>query len=48
MGELKKNILVLAYIRYSSHAQDEGNSVAAQSSCIEKYAEANGMEVENY
>lgn len=48
MNKLKKTIYVLAYIRYSSHAQDDGNSVAAQSTCIEKYAEANGMVIENY
>lgn len=45
---IKEKELAVAYIRYSSHAQDDGNSVAAQSSCIEKYAETNGMEIENY
>lgn len=36
---------VVAYIRYSSHAQDDGNSVAAQISCITEYAEHHSMEV---
>ena len=45
---MAEKLLVLAYIRYSSHVQDNGNSVAAQSCCIEKYAETNKMEIENY
>ena len=36
---------VVAYIRYSSHAQDDGNSVAAQISCITEYADRHNMEV---
>lgn len=43
-----KQIKVLAYIRYSSHAQDDGNSVAAQTTCIEEYAKAHEMEIESY
>lgn len=39
---------VLAYIRYSSHNQDEGNSVAAQTTTIEKYTSSHDMEIENY
>ncbi|WP_407377851.1 recombinase family protein, partial [Methanobrevibacter sp.] len=39
---------VLAYIRYSSHNQDEGNSVAAQTTTIENYVSSHGMEIENY
>lgn len=39
---------ILAYVRYSSHNQDEGNSVAAQTTSIEKYAQEHNMEVENY
>lgn len=31
---------IIGYIRYSSHAQDDGNSVAAQTTCIEQYATA--------
>lgn len=38
----------LAYIRYSSHNQDEGNSIAAQTTTIENYAESHNMEIENY
>lgn len=39
---------VLAYIRYSSHNQDEGNSVAAQTTTIQNYADTHDMEIENY
>lgn len=39
---------VIAYVRYSSHAQDDGNSVAAQISCITEYASLHNMEIENY
>ncbi|MDE5765341.1 MAG: recombinase family protein [Ruminococcus sp.] len=39
---------VLAYLRYSSHNQDDGNSVAAQTTSIEKYVQEHNMEVENY
>ena len=39
---------VIAYIRYSSHAQDDGNSVPAQINCITDYAETHNMEIENY
>lgn len=39
---------VLAYVRYSSHAQDNGNSVAAQTTCIDEYAKSHDMEIENY
>lgn len=38
----------LAYIRYSSHNQDEGNSIAAQTTTIENYAESHNMEIEKY
>ena len=48
MNKLKKIIKVLAYIRYSSHMQDDGNSVAAQTTDISNYAEANGMEIEGW
>ena len=37
---------IIGYIRYSSHAQDDGNSVAAQTTCIEQYATAHDMEIE--
>lgn len=39
---------VIAYVRYSSHAQDDGNSVAAQITCIDEYARLHNMEIENY
>lgn len=39
---------VIAYVRYSSHAQDDGNSVAAQIQCITDYAEKHNMEIENW
>lgn len=48
MNKLNKLVKVLAYIRYSSHNQDDGNSVSAQISCIEKYCADHGMEVEKY
>ena len=35
---------IIGYIRYSSHAQDDGNSVAAQTTCIEQYATAHDMD----
>lgn len=41
-------IKAFAYIRYSSHNQDEGNSIAAQTTTIENYAESHNMEIENY
>ncbi len=44
----KKPIKGVAYIRYSSHAQDEVNSVAAQTTTIGEYAEKHGIEIENY
>lgn len=40
--------LVIGYVRYSSHAQDDGNSIAAQISTIEKYAADHNMEVEEF
>lgn len=48
MNKVKKVLYVLAYMRYSSHNQDDGNSIASQTTTIENYAEANGMEIENY
>lgn len=39
---------IIGYIRYSSHAQDDGNSVAAQTTCIEQYATAHDMEIEKF
>lgn len=48
MNKLKKLIMVLAYIRYSSHNQDDGQSVASQISEIDEYCKAHGMEVEKY
>lgn len=39
---------VLAYIRYSSHNQDEGNSVAAQTTTIQNYADTHDMEIEDF
>lgn len=48
MKESNGKIKVLAYIRYSSHAQDEGYSVPAQMTCIEEYAKAHNMEIEQY
>lgn len=43
-----KKIKALAYVRYSSHAQDDGNSVAAQTNCIEEYAKTHNMEMEQW
>lgn len=40
MNTSKKTQLALVYIRYSSHAQDNGNSPAAQMTCAENYTEA--------
>ena len=34
----------VAYIRYSSHNQDEGYSVAAQTTTIENYAASHDMD----
>ena len=48
MMENKGKIPVVAYVRYSSHAQDDGNSVAAQIACISEYAESHNMEVEHW
>ena len=48
---MKKNDVkekALSYIRYSSHMQDDGNSVAAQTTCISNYVEANDMEIEGW
>lgn len=39
---------IIGYIRYSSHAQDDGNSVPAQTTCIEQYATAHDMEIEKF
>lgn len=39
---------VIAYLRYSSHNQDEGNSIAAQTTTIENYVNSHSMEIENY
>lgn len=38
---------VVASIRYSSHNQDDGNSVSAQMMCIEKYCAEHNMVIEN-
>ncbi|MCM1508473.1 MAG: recombinase family protein [Ruminococcus flavefaciens] len=38
---------VLAYLRYSSHNQDDGNSIYAQTTTIENYTNSHNMEVEN-
>ncbi len=45
---MEKKLKVLAYIRYSSHNQDEGNSVAAQTTTIGNYVSSHEMEIENY
>lgn len=37
---------VLAYIRYSSHNQDEGNSLAAQTTTIENFVNSHKLEIE--
>ena len=42
----KKNNKILVYIRYSSHNQDNGNSVASQLATIQAYVDANGLEIE--
>lgn len=46
MNTSKKTQLALVYIRYSSHAQDNGNSPAAQMTCAENYTEAHQMTIE--
>lgn len=46
MNETKNTQLVLVYIRYSSHAQDNGNSPAAQMTCAENYVKAHQMSIE--
>ena len=46
MNPPKKTQLALVYIRYSSHAQDNGNSPAAQMTCAENYTEAHQMTIE--
>lgn len=48
MNDKNEKIKVVAYVRYSSHAQDDGNSVAAQTACISEYAESHNMEVEHW
>ena len=45
---MEKKVKVLAYIRYSSHNQDEGNSVVAQTTTIGNYVSSHEMEIENY
>ncbi|MCR4645342.1 MAG: recombinase family protein [Oscillospiraceae bacterium] len=42
------SLSAVAYVRYSSHMQDDGNSVAAQTTSISTYAESNGMEIEGW
>lgn len=46
MMENKEKVKVVAYVRYSSHAKDKGNSVAAQTACILEYANFHNMEAE--
>ena len=46
MNTSKKTQLALVYIRYSSHAQDNGNSPAAQMTCAENYTEAHQLTIE--
>ncbi|MBQ5989202.1 MAG: recombinase family protein [Oscillospiraceae bacterium] len=43
---MKAIISVIIYIRYSSHAQDDGNSVEAQIACCTEYASNHGMDIE--
>ncbi len=38
----------IAYVRYSFHIQNDANSVAAQTACIEEYAHLHNMEIEKY
>ena len=47
-NKLKKLFKILAYIRYSSHNQDEGNSVSLQIASIQAYADSHGMEIEAF
>lgn len=39
---------VIVYVRYDSHAQDDANSVAAQTAYIEEYGRLHNMEIEKY
>ena len=48
MNDKNEKIKVVAYVRYSSHAQDDGNSVAAQTSCAAEYAASHNMEIEHW
>ena len=48
IGEnMSKNSKIRAYIylRYSSHNQDYGYSIAGQRAALEKYAQANNIEI---
>ena len=44
----KDKELAAAYLRYSSHAQDKGNSIEAQLTCIHNYAIVHNIEIEKY
>lgn len=46
--EIETLIAVDAYLRYSDHKQDEGNSIEYQMSEINEYCAANGMYVRNW
>lgn len=37
-----------AYLRYSSHNQDDGWSIESQKSALEKYAKANNIKIIKY
>lgn len=44
----KDKEFAVAYLRYSSHAQDRGNSIEAQLTCINNYASAHNIKIEKY
>ena len=48
MNELKKALTVLAYLRYSCHAQDNDGSIEKQRSNIKAYAEEHNMTIERF
>lgn len=43
---MDKKVIAACYMRYSSHAQDEGNSIEAQEKAIRKYADENNYELQ--
>ena len=43
-----RKITAACYMRYSSHAQDDGFSIEAQEKAIKKYADEHGYDLQYY